>query len=224
MGGDKCAIGRARPKVIIGIDLAGSPTRDTGICIIRGNRAETLIVHSDEEILDCVRSCVPHSQKPVSGRMAIGIDAPLSLPPGRKSIDEKGPEHFRPCDLALRARGIRFFPITIGPMRMLTRRGMALKSKLKGLIPGTSVLEVYPGATFDILGIPRKDGRRILHWARKSLILPRKAYTQDELDAIAAAITIRLHIEGKSGMLGNARGGCIVVPSQSRSDKPARRA
>lgn len=216
MGGDKHAIGKAKPKVIIGIDLAGSPKRDTGICVIRGNRAETRIAHTDQDILDFVRS--------FPGAKAIGIDAPLSLPPGRESIDEKGPEHFRPCDLALRARGIRFFPITIGPMRMLTRRGMALKSKLKGLIPGTSVLEVYPGATFDILGIPRKDGRRILHWARKSLSLPCKAYTQDELDAIAAAITIRLHIAGKSETLGNARGGCIVVPSQSRSGKPARRA
>ena len=216
MGGGKFVICRAKPKVIIGIDLAGSPKRSTGICVIRGNRAETRIAHTDKDILDFVMS--------FSGALAIGIDAPLSLPPGRKSIDEKGPEHFRACDLALRARGIRFFPVTIGPMRMLTRRGMTLKSKLHELIPGTSVFEVYPGATFDILGIPRKDGRRILQWARKSIILPPKAYTQDELDAIAAAITIRLHIAGKSEMLGNARGGCMVVPPLPRPGKPARRA
>jgi len=60
----------------------------------------------------------------------IAIDAPLNLPPGRKSLDDKNGEHFRPCDRELQKRGIRFFPITLGPMRSLTQRGIDLKKKI----------------------------------------------------------------------------------------------
>jgi len=189
---------------IIGIDLAGSPKRDTGACIIRGREATVGIVHSDEEILSLV--C---SQR---GRKAVGIDAPLSLPSGRKSIDVPDGRHFRGCDIALRARGIRFFPITLGPMRMLTKRGMALKAKLSGPEVGADVFEVYPGATYDVSGVPRRDARRILAWARRFVRLPRREYSQDELDAIAAAITMMLHLRGESSALGRRREGQIIIP------------
>ncbi|MCI0503197.1 DUF429 domain-containing protein [Candidatus Micrarchaeota archaeon] len=198
----------------IGIDLAASPLRDTGICVIRGKSACVSIAHSDDEILSLVRS--------VRGRKIIGIDAPLSLPPGRKSIDDRGQSHFRDCDLELRNRGIRFFPITLGPMRMLTKRGMNLAGRLAGEGNAESVNEVYPGASYDICGIPRKNQRRILAWARKSVRLGRKPYAQDELDAVAAAITIKLHILGKSDALGSPGGHCIIVPKDTRARKRAK--
>jgi len=193
---------------IIGIDLAASPKRDTGICVISGKKASVSIAHDDGEILALVRSC--------PGSKIIGIDAPLSLPPGRPDIDTPGPTHFRSCDLALRKRGIRFFPITLGPMRMLTKRGMELKRKMMLENPRTAVREVYPGATFDICGIPRKNKRSILAWARGFVRLPQRPFGQDELDSVAAAITMMLHVSGKSEALGSAGANRIIVPAKPR--------
>ena len=83
----------------------------------------------------------------------IVVDAPLNLPPGRRSFADRNGEHYRPCDRELRARGIPFFPITLGPMRSLTLRGIALKGNLEKR--GFRVLEMYPGGAQDVWGIPR---------------------------------------------------------------------
>jgi predicted nuclease with RNAse H fold len=39
----------------------------------------------------------------------IYIDAPLTLPHGRNSLEVRNEHHFRECDLLLRKRGIKFF-------------------------------------------------------------------------------------------------------------------
>ena len=127
--------------IVIGIDLAGSEKRNTGICILNENLdARCFVVHKDEEILDLIEKFKPD---------LIAIDAPLSLPKGRKSLDRRGKIHFRECDKKLFEFGIKFFPITLGPMRMLTKRGIKLRKILEK--KGYKVIEVYPGATQDIL-------------------------------------------------------------------------
>ena len=136
-----------RPLVALGVDLAGSPKRPTGICLLQALKAQTAIAYGDEEILELVAE---------TGPGIIAIDAPLTLPPGRKSIDDINGSHFRPCDMELRRRGIRFFPITLGPMRLLTARGMRLKSEFEKL--GTRVIEVYPGGTAEWWFVPVKAG------------------------------------------------------------------
>lgn len=113
-----------KPFVVVGIDLAGSPKRPTGLCVLRNLIAETHVVSSDDEILDFVREARP---------VLIPIDAPLSLPNGRRTIHDRAGEHLRECDRALLRRGIRFFPVTLGPMRMLTERGLALKKRLTAM-------------------------------------------------------------------------------------------
>ena len=134
---------------VVGIDLAGSEKRNTGICSLK---EKTIIsfatLHANKEILTYVKNAQPD---------LIAIDAPLNLPPGRKSLDDKNGEHFRPCDRELQKRGIRFFPITLGPMRSLTQRGIDLKKKFSRL--GFDVVEIYPGASQDVWNIPRKIGR-----------------------------------------------------------------
>ena len=92
--------------MIVGMDLAGSPRRPTGLCILRGLIARVRVVFSDEEILPLVSKASPD---------LVAIDAPLALPAGRTAIQDRSGGHFRPCDLALRERGIRFFPITLDP-------------------------------------------------------------------------------------------------------------
>jgi uncharacterized protein len=82
------------------------------------------------------------------------------LPPGRKSLEERTGVHLRKSDRKLLQRGIKFFPITLGPMRKLTTRGMALRGILEQ--KGFTVIEAYPGGAQDVLGIPRKSKESII--------------------------------------------------------------
>ncbi len=187
----------------IGIDLAGSPKRNTGICIICNGNTTVQVAHTNEEIYSIL-------SKYAHANPIIGIDAPLTLPKGRRSIEENNGIHFRQCDLELRKRRIRFFPITLGPMRMLTARGMELKAWIEKNT-NARVYEMYPGATFDVFGIERKNQKQILSWARKFVKLQQRKYIQDELDAIAGAITMKLFNEGKADMLGKEDGIIVVA-------------
>lgn len=190
-----------KPLVIVGIDLAGSSFRPTGVCILSGLMAQTHIAFSDDEILDQVNQSQPS---------LVPIDAPLSLPKGRKTIHDFSGEHFRDCDLELQKRGIRFFPITLGPMRMLTDRGISLKAKLKKV--GYRVAECYPGAAQDIWGIPRqhRDLQGLLTGLRRLGVKGlTEAITKDELDAATAALVGRWYLLGRGEMLGG-KGGIII--------------
>jgi len=194
---------------VAGIDLAGSEKRDTGYCFLKGRPAKVSILHSDEEILASLMADTPD---------IVAIDAPLSLPKGRKSIDERDSHHFRKCDLALRKLGIRFFPITLGPMRMLTKRGMALKNKIRKLLPKARAIEVYPGAAYDLLGTERKDKKAIRSLFRKSgIALPKRALSQDELDGVCCALVGSLYAERKAKGIGDAREGFIIIPKVKKA-------
>jgi predicted nuclease with RNAse H fold len=195
-------VAKQKPKVVVGIDLAGSPHRPTGICILRSLEAQTHIAFGDDEILRRVQDAGPE---------LVPIDAPLSLPAGRKTIHDRSGEHFRDCDRELRRRGIRFFPITLGPMRMLTERGMELKLKIERL--GFRAVECYPGAAQDVWGIPRqhKDREGLLAGLQDLGVRGlREALTGDELDAVTAALVGRRFLLGKGEMLGGKNG--IVIP------------
>src|SRR5215467_8383854 len=153
----------------LGIDLAASPRRPTGICRIRGRRVKTTNVYGDDELLAFIGNIKPTN---------IGIDAPLFLPLGRCCLrnDCTCPRdiHFRECDFELRRRGIRFFPMTLGPMRLLTARGMTLARKLRSM--GHTVLETYPGAAQDLWGIPRqKDVRGLRRGLRRFVDFDRRS-------------------------------------------------
>ncbi len=196
---------KRKTTVVVGVDLAGSPKRNTGICLLKGMTVTTwATVHSDDEALSFIERARPD---------LVAIDAPLNLPPGRKSLEERTGEHFRPCDRELLRRGIRFFPITLGPMRSLTMRGIALKDIL--LHRGNQVIEIYPGAAQDIWKIGRKQkGLAALRRGLEKLGL--KGLTRDmngdELDAVSGALVGRLYLKGLAEVLGNFREGAIVIP------------
>jgi predicted nuclease with RNAse H fold len=194
--------------VVLGIDLAGSPRRPTGLCLLRGLKAQTHIAFSDDDILNAVQQARPD---------LVPIDAPLSLPKGRKTIHDRSGEHFRECDLALRRLGIRFFPITLGPMRMLTERGLALNAKIRAM--GYRAVECYPGAAQDRWGIPRQhqDRKELLAGLRKLGVRGlTKAATSDELDAATAALVGQWVLSGRGEMLGGEDGICIPTFPTSR--------
>ena len=164
---------------IIGLDLAGVETRPTGYCRLFGMEAKTSLICTDEEILSKIREPCPR---------VVAIDAPLSLPPGRKSLEKRNGNHLRDCDRELLKRGIKFFPVTLGPMRKLTERGIRLKKILEN--EDVVVLEAYPGGAQDVLGIPRKQkGLEKLRSGLENLGIMglRSEMSDHELDAITCA-------------------------------------
>ena len=190
-----------------GIDLAGSPRRRTGYCLLGpGLRTRTRVLGPDDEILQRVAAASP---------AIVAIDAPLALPRGRASLEARGPPHLRACDRELLALGIRFFPLTLGPMRQLTARGMALAAVLRAR--GLSVIEAYPGGAQDVLGLPRKgEGtgrlrRALLRFGFSGDVADHEL-THDELDAIACAYTGREHLAGRSLVLGTPDEAELVLP------------
>jgi predicted nuclease with RNAse H fold len=195
---------RGKALVIIGLDLAGSPKRPTGFCLLRGLETETRDVYSDEEILAAVAEACPD---------LVAIDAPLHLPPGRSSIHERNDSHYRPCDLELRKRKIPFFPITLGPMRGLTERGMRLRAELEA--NGIRTVEMYPGGAQDVWRIPRaardkKGLRRGL--AKLGLKDLQKDGSNHELDAATGALVGRLFLQKRAEVLGDFDSGAIILP------------
>ena len=76
---------------IVGLDLAGVETRPTGFCLFLDMKAETCLVYKDKEIIDKIFAIHPK---------IVAIDAPLCLPPGRKSIEERTNVHLRESDRA----------------------------------------------------------------------------------------------------------------------------
>lgn len=191
--------------VVLGIDLAGSPRRPTGVCLLAGGQAQTHLAFSDDDVMGWVRDCDAD---------LIPINAPLSLPPGRRSIHDRSGEHLRPCDRVLQQRGIRFFPITLGPMRMLTERGLSLKERLEVL--GHVAVECYPGAAQDTWGIPRQhhDLAGLLRGLRRlGLRGLKKSASAHELDAASAALAGMWFLLGAGEMIGGDDG--ILMPEES---------
>lgn len=192
----------------LGVDLAGSERRLTGVCLLGEDLyARVWVVHTDEEIIELARSAKPG---------VIAIDAPLSLPLGRRSVEDASGPHLRECDKALLELGIRFFPVTLGPMRQLTARGMRLKARLEA--EGFEVIEVYPGGAQDLLGIPRKNrGLEALREGLERLGIKglRAGMSGDELDAVTAAYVGLLYLRGEAWVLGG-EDGAIVMPRPAR--------
>jgi predicted nuclease with RNAse H fold len=189
--------------IIVGIDLAGVETRPTGFCLLVGNKAKTCLLYKDEEII---------KQTIASKPKVIAIDAPLSLPAGRKSVEERTSNHLRESDRALLKMGIKLFPITLGPMRKLTIRGIKLRETLEGM--GFKVLEAYPGGAQDIWGIPRKQkGLEKLCAGLEGLGIEDlyTDMTDHELDAATIAYVGKLFLEGKTITYGDPELG-IVMP------------
>lgn len=188
---------------IVGLDLAGVESRPTGFCKLTGMKTETALVYCDKEIIERTLKSNPE---------VVAIDAPLYLPPGRKTLEERTNEHLRECDRALLKKGIKIFPVTLGPMRKLTERGIRLRGILEA--ENLKVIEVYPGGAQDVLEIPRKQ--KSLEKLRAGLenlgIEGLNGQMSDhELDAVTCAFVGRLFLEGKAVSYGGL-GQEIVMP------------
>jgi len=179
---------------VVGIDLAGNPKNDTGFCVLRVDgdvkSVSTSILKSDSEILDLLKEIRPD---------IIAIDAPLTF-------DEKN----RLCDEELRVYGA--LPVTLRGMEVLARRGSSLAEEIKKL--NLNLIEIFATASAKILGFYDSNEKKMqkkLMDANISGDVDRRFLTKDELDAIFAAITGYLQLNGSTEEVGNSEGK-IVIP------------
>jgi uncharacterized protein len=199
---------------IVGLDLAGSENRVTGFCYMSEDmRCETRALHTDREIMEATVSAKPD---------IVSIDAPLCLPKGRKSLEQRGPPHLRECDRELLRMHIRFFPITLGPMRKLTHRGIRFKKLFE--MKGLQVIESFPGSAQDILGMPRKQ--KGLEKLRRALIkygirkdVRKRDITHDELDGITCAIVGMKYLQNDYRAIGIEEEGYMIIPNAEEKEQ-----
>ena len=202
---------RVEPLRVVGIDLTGSENRPTGWCVIEGDHATTRLLKTDRELIDDTVAARPH---------LVSIDSPLSLPKGRVRVtnDDPGRHEFgilRECERTLKRRGVNVYPSLIDSMQNLTARGIRLATTLRSM--GLPVIESYPGAAQDIMGIPRK--RASLEYLKDGLgdfgirgdFLTTKV-SHDELDAITSAIVGVFFWGGKFEALGNEDEDYLIIP------------
>jgi len=185
-------------NIIVGIDLAGKATNPTGWAMLRNKTISTCHLHHDEEILKRSINCDPK---------IIAVDAPLSMP--KKAI-------MRKADKEMHKRGYPVFPPRFPAMEKLTLRAIRIVKELTRR--RFKVIEVHPTSTRKALKMPTKD------WKKTQTIFLRiglegdlktRVLTPHEIDAITAALTGHLYIQGKTELIGDKKEGYIVVPSES---------
>lgn len=200
---------------IVGLDLTGSETRKSGWAAVTGQNLTMDLVASDADLIKKTLDAKP---------FLVSIDSPLSLPAGRISEfdDDPGRNEFgivREAERLLRSRGVHVYPALLPSMQKLTRRGVNLATRLRKF--GIPVIESYPGAAQDILGIPRKK-TSLKHLAEG---LRRFGYTDlgaelgvshDELDATTSALVGQFMLAGYWEALGSTEEDYLVVPTVNR--------
>ena len=205
---------RAAPPKVVGIDLRASDVRKSGVALMKGELVETGLVEKDGEIVDLMLKWKPN---------LISIDSPLSLPKGRDCVsNECECRKFgitRECERILRRRGINVFWCLIQSMQGLTERGMRLAQQLREL--GFNVIESYPGAAQDILGIIRKKvstkelKQGLIDLGLSGTFVDSKI-THDEMDAITSALVGYFYLADMYEALGNEDEGYLIVPKSNK--------
>lgn len=209
----------ARNAVVVGIDLTGSEARASGFCVLEGNHATTRLLGSDDEMVRHIQAARP---------ALVSIDSPLCLPRGRLHVGDDDPGRntygiMRVCERTLKRRGINVYPALLPSMQRLTARGIALADRLRTM--GIPVIESYPGAAQDIMGIPRKGAG--LQWLQQGLAdfgisgaFVERLPSHDELDAITSALVGTFHLAGRVEALGGEDEPPLIVPTLNPEPKP----
>ncbi|MFO7966258.1 MAG: DUF429 domain-containing protein [Archaeoglobaceae archaeon] len=203
--------------VAVGIDLSGSEKRNSGVCVLGGKDAYLDALSTDEEIISTTLNAKPD---------IISIDSPLSLPEGRccpeDTCDCRQYGITRGCERTLKKRGINVYPCLIKSMQKLTMRGIKLAEIFRK--EGYDVIESYPGAAQDIMGLPRK--RINLKELEVDLwnmgVKPfssKKTITHDEIDALTSALVGYFYLAEEYEAIGNNTEGYLMVPDLNNSKR-----
>ena len=200
---------------IVGIDLTGSEQRKSGWAVVIGQELTTELVASDADLIERTLSAKP---------VLVSIDSPLSLPAGRLTEfdDDPGRDEYgivRQAERQLRKRGINVYPALLPSMQRLTRRGVGLAATLRR--QGVPVIESYPGAAQDILGIPRKKTslKHLAEGLRRfgyESLTTQSDVSHDELDAATSALVGQFMLAGYWEGLGSLEEDYLIVPTVDR--------
>jgi uncharacterized protein YprB with RNaseH-like and TPR domain/predicted nuclease with RNAse H fold len=201
------AVRESRMPRVVGIDLTGSERRATGWALLDGALATTRAIRSDEELLRETLAATPD---------IVSIDSPLSMPEGVTDPDcPGGRKIYRRCELALKRMGISVFWCLLPTMKSLTVRGMRLADQLRK--HGLEVIESYPGAAQDLLGIPRKGSS--LEELKQGMARIGIAgdyltgrVSHDEVDAITSALVGLFFLADDYIALGTPAEDYLIVP------------
>ena len=210
---------KAGESVIVGLDLTGSEARPSGAAVTRGNKVETATLSTDTELLDFVEIADPD---------LVSIDSPLCLPIGRASVfdNDPGREEFgilRKSERILKQRGINVYPCLLPSMQRLTKRGIELADQLRK--NGIPVIESYPGAAQDIVGIARKgagtaylaEGLRAFGYDGQ---IDDEVVTHDELDAITCCMVGSFFLSSRFEALAGDGEDPLIIPKLEAARLP----
>jgi predicted nuclease with RNAse H fold/dephospho-CoA kinase len=132
--------------------------------------------------------------------------------------DDPGREEFgimRRCERELKRRGINVYPCLLPSMQRLTERGIKLAARFRSA--GVPVIESYPGAAQDIMGIPRKGAGA--EFLKQGLVdfgiegaFACRDVSHDELDAITSAIVGSFFLAGRFEALRGPCEDALIIP------------
>jgi uncharacterized protein YprB with RNaseH-like and TPR domain/predicted nuclease with RNAse H fold len=198
----------SKSPVVVGIDLRGNPRNPTGWALCIGESVQTNILYDDEAVLRETLAAKP---------AVVSIDAPLFLPRGRHSVLDGSPCRVtggivREVERVLWSRGIPVYPALIKHMQGLTKRGMEIADILRE--HGLTVIESYPGAAQDILGIARKgkDPTLLERGLKEFGFQLAKGRSHDELDAVTSALVAYYYLADEYEAIGADDEGFMIVP------------
>lgn len=203
---------------IVGIDLTGSQEKASGVAFLNNHLVKTSLILTDDEMIEEIIKFKPH---------VVSIDSPLSLPKGRLTVFDDDPTRdefgiLRECERVLKKRGVNAYPTLLPSMQKLTKRGIELASKLRA--KGYPVVESYPGAVQDIIGLPRKQAS--LTMLKKGLGIfglkgefLKKEVSHDELDAITSAIVGIFFLSRDYEAIGSLDENLMIIPNLESEQK-----
>ena len=212
-------------RVLVGIDV--SATRGFDVAVLDENRRVVLLAKARD--LDAV-SVIARGLPPQS---VVAVDAP----PGPSRGLVAGGKRFRVAEEELHKLGVSLYPVPPAETEPSSwmREGFALFEILakagfpvffEGASRGGVSIEVYPHLTYRTLAGSARGKVSKIEWSRGALRrrvsgTPRDA-TQDQLDAIAAALTAWYFAHQRAVGYGDAREGVIFAPiGDERDDAPA---
>ena len=197
--------------ISLGIDPSGSERRRSGLALLHDDlRVYTWTAMTNKEIFQAAREARPD---------VVAIDSTLSLPKGRCCADPLCPcaVHgiVRAADRAVAKLGYHPFWTPLPSMVNLTRRGIRFKERMEA--EGLKVIEVYPGAAQDRLGMPRKKaGVDLLEEGLRGLGIrfrdPGRKRVHNELDAVTAAYVGLCYLQGRYEAAGPPDEIQIILP------------
>ena len=198
---------------VVGIDLTASEARPSGWALLAGSKASTQTLKTDEDLVAATLD---------GGAHLVSIDSPLSLPKGRCCANDDCAcrEHgiVRACERSLMRMRVGVFPSLLPSMQGLTKRGIEVAAMFRDR--GVEVIESYPGAAQDMLGISRKKrGIGLLHraLAEFGIELPEVGnLTHDELDAVTSALVGYYSKADEYLALGDPDENELIVPRNPR--------